>query len=99
MEVPNPKKEERESDYGSYGHYDENEMGNYTYDYDGEYDYAGDYNDTDEYYNENAKDSSNGTSCMEQPIEKEHHMVALFCDYMIIEVRKCCDKNHNLNLR
>ena len=31
--------------------------------------------------------------------DSEHHMVAVFCDYEFIEVRKCCDKKQNLNLR
>ena len=44
----------------------------------------------------------NETGCfnsMGSSDESEHHMVAVFCDYEFIEVRKCCDKHQNLNLR
>ena len=69
-----------------------------------EYNY--DYNGTAYYEDDGAYDAGefelNETGCfasMDHSEESEHHMVAVFCDYEFIEVRKCCDKDQNLNLR
>ena len=66
---------------------------------------------SEEYYDDGGDYSeANETGCMsfmdgdnsyeDDSIETtKHQMIAVFCDYEFIEVRKCCDKNHNLNLR
>ena len=64
------------------------------------YGYYSDYDSGD--YDPGDLSGLNETGCiasMGSYEESEHHMVAVFCDYEFIEVRKCCDKNQNLNLR
>ena len=70
-----------------------------------EYDYHYSDNSTaydDSYYPDSTDLDLNETGCfgsMGSSEDAEHHMVAVFCDYEFIEVRKCCDKKQNLNLR
>ena len=62
------------------------------------YDDGGDYSETNETGCMSFMDGDN--SYEDDSIETtKHQMIAVFCDYEFIEVRKCCDKNHNLNLR
>ena len=80
------------------------EQDSYEAQYDGNY--------ADEYYSYSADDhdtetgTGNSSNCMPthdyenyDPGNKPHPMAAFFCDFPFIEVRKCCDKNYNLNLR
>ena len=88
--------------YESENGYEYETNGTSSYEY---YDTGGDYN---EIFNERGQGLSNETGCMagldydsydESSIQTSHQMIAVFCDYEFIEIRKCCDKNHNLNLR
>jgi hypothetical protein len=77
------------------------------YQYDGDVDNADDYYDypIDERVHDD--DLSNDTSCLAQHDDYDydeghhdsHRMVVFFCDELFIDLKKCCDKNHNLNLR
>ena len=81
----------------------------YDYVYDGNStSYSGEYYDDGGEYNEavdEMRQDFNETGCMAFMDDDncyedtKHQMIAVFCDYEFIEIRKCCDKNHNLNLR
>ena len=60
------------------------------------YEYYDNFDPNDEYHDFNETGCFNSMGSSD---ESEHHMVAVFCDYEFIEVRKCCDKHQNLNLR
>ena len=79
------------------GDYHKNDGGVPTdYDYEDDYDAGHQYNDL-----------SNDTSCAAKHADYDyegdqhepHQMVVFFCDELFIDLKKCCDKNHNLNLR
>ena len=44
-------------------------------------------------------DDYNYEGCINHNYDKEHQMVAVFCDHPFTEIQKCCDTNENLNLR
>ena len=78
---------------------------NYVYD-DNSTSYSGEYYNDDGDYDEavdEMRQDFNETGCMADDDDSfedtTHQMIAVFCDYEFIEIRKCCDKNHNLNLR
>ena len=97
-------------DLGSNLHYDDRAVDD-EYEYNESYEYNDNSTSYDDYYGGNADyDSENDekeqdlseSGCiadMGTNDESNHQMLAVFCDYDFIEVRKCCDKSHNLNLR
>ena len=91
---------QRSSDYDySYEHGEHEDDPEYEYT---EAEYADDYpEDYPEEYKDNTRDSVNGSAKCTSPLEAvgKHWMVAIFCDYGFVDIRKCCDKHENLNLR